>query len=95
MDTVYRNIFHAAQDRAGVTARITPHYGRNWLITRLAEAVATPREIGRVLGQEDVSTIVGVYTRPTTNKSGRASVPSLLHPLGHRPLKPMALFVTG
>lgn len=30
-----------------------------------------------------------------TNKSARASVPSLLHPLGHRPLKPMALFVTG
>lgn len=63
MDTVYRNYFYSARDRAGVTARITPHYGRNWLITRLAEAGATPKEIGRILGQEDVSTIVGVYMR--------------------------------
>lgn len=63
MDTVYRNYFHSAKDRAGVTARITPHFGRNWLITRLAEAGATPKEIGRILGQEDVSTIVGVYMR--------------------------------
>lgn len=63
MDTSYRSHFHRAKDRAGVTARITPHYGRNWLITRLAEAGATPKEIGRILGQEDVSTIVGVYMR--------------------------------
>lgn len=42
---------------------ITPHYGRNFIITRLAEAGATPREIGRILGQEDVSTIVNVYMK--------------------------------
>lgn len=63
MDTSYRSSFHRARKLAGVTARITPHYGRNWLITRLAEAGATSKEIGRVLGQEDVSTIVGVYMR--------------------------------
>ncbi|WP_165858031.1 hypothetical protein [Corynebacterium alimapuense] len=29
--------------------------------TRLSEAGATPKKIGRVLGQESISTIVGVY----------------------------------
>lgn len=42
---------------------ITPHYGRNYLITRLAEAGATPKEIGRILGQEDTSTIVDTYMK--------------------------------
>ncbi|MFC6146968.1 tyrosine-type recombinase/integrase [Corynebacterium nasicanis] len=79
MDTVYRNVFHAAQDRAGVTARITPHYGRNWLITRLAEAGATPKEIGRILGQEDVSTIVGVYMR--VRESRPAELMGRINPL--------------
>ena len=62
-DTSYRSVFNRAKQRAGVTKLITPHYGRNYIITRLAEAGATPKEIGRILGQEDVSTIVGVYMR--------------------------------
>lgn len=63
MDTSFRSIFNRAKQSAGAPMEITPHYGRNWLITRLAEAGATPKEIGRVLGQEDVSTIVGVYMK--------------------------------
>lgn len=63
MDTSFRSMFNRARDRAGANPEITPHYGRNWLITRLAESGATPKEIGAVLGQEDVSTIVGVYMK--------------------------------
>ena len=62
-DTSYRSIFNRAKSKAGITKEITPHYGRVYLITRLAEAGATPKEIGRILGQEDVSTIVNVYMR--------------------------------
>ncbi|AZA09322.1 tyrosine-type recombinase/integrase [Corynebacterium pseudopelargi] len=63
LDTSFRSMFHRAKDKAGVCSDITPHYGRNWLITRLAEQGATPKEIGRILGQTDVSTIVGVYMK--------------------------------
>lgn len=63
MDTSFRSSFHLAKKKAGAPEEITPHYGRNWLITRLAETGATPKEIGRILGQEDVSTIVGVYMK--------------------------------
>lgn len=63
MDTSFRSSFHLAKKKAGAPDEITPHYGRNWLITRLAETGATPKEIGRILGQEDVSTIVGVYMK--------------------------------
>lgn len=63
MDTNFRNVFNRARELAGAASEITPHYGRNWLITRLAEAGATPAEIGRILGQEDLSTIVNVYMR--------------------------------
>lgn len=62
-DTSYRSIFHRARKAAGVDKTITPHYGRNYLITRLAEAGATPKEIGRILGQEDTSTIVDTYMK--------------------------------
>ncbi|AJF93876.2 hypothetical protein A4R63_08170 [Corynebacterium pseudotuberculosis] len=62
-DTSYRSIFNRAKDKAGVSTEITPHYGRVYLITRLAEAGATPSEIGRILGQEDTATIVNTYMR--------------------------------
>lgn len=68
-DTSYRSRFNYAKKRAGITKAITPHYGRVYLITRLAEAGATPKEIGRILGQEDISTIVGVYMRAREAKS--------------------------
>lgn len=63
MDTSWRSVFGRAREAAGVRPDLTSHYGRNYLITRLAEAGATPKEIGAILGQEDVSTIVGVYMK--------------------------------
>lgn len=68
-DTSYRSIFNRAKSRAGIENTITPHYGRVYLITRLAEAGATPREIGKILGQEDVSTIVNVYMKAREQRS--------------------------
>ncbi len=61
MDTSFRAIFHRAREAAGVADDVTPHTGRDWLITRLAESGATPKEIGVICGQQDVSTILGVY----------------------------------
>lgn len=71
MDTSYRSVLNRAKERAGVPMEIDPHCGRNWLITRLAEQGAHLKEIGRLLGQDDVATILDVYlkvraTRTTT-----------------------------
>ncbi|AKK05201.1 phage integrase family protein (plasmid) [Corynebacterium mustelae] len=63
MDTSYRSVLGRAKERAGVCMDIDPHCGRNWLITRLAEQGAHLKEIGRLLGQEDISTILGVYMK--------------------------------
>lgn len=63
MDTSYRSVLGRARKRAGVSEEIDPHCGRNWLITRLAEKGAHPKEIGELLGQEDVSTILDVYLK--------------------------------
>lgn len=71
IDTSYRVMFHRAREAAGITKRITPHYGRNWLITRLAESGATPKEIGRILGQQDTKTIVDVYMKVRESRSQR------------------------
>lgn len=63
MDTSYRSVLERAEIRAGVSTEIDPHCGRNWLITRLAEQGAHLKEIGRLLGQDDVATILGVYMK--------------------------------
>lgn len=63
MDTSFRSIWSRARDRAGVRDTITPHYGRNWLTVELAESGATPAEIGSILGQKDLTTIVSVYMK--------------------------------
>lgn len=63
MDTSYRSVLERAEIKAGVTTAIDPHCGRNWLITRLAEQGAHLKEIGRLLGQEDVATILDVYMK--------------------------------
>lgn len=63
MDTSYRSVLGRAKERAEVCMDIDPHCGRNWLITRLAEQGAHLKEIGRLLGQEDISTILGVYMK--------------------------------
>lgn len=63
MDTSYRSVLSRAKEKAGVCADIDPHCGRNWLITRLAEQGAHLKEIGRLLGQDDVTTILNVYLK--------------------------------
>ena len=62
-DTSFRSILTRAEERAGVTTEIDPHCGRNWLITRLAEQGAHLKEIGALLGQDDVATILDVYMK--------------------------------
>ena len=63
MDTSYRSVLRRAEIKAGVSTQIDPHCGRNWLITRLAEQGAHLKEIGRLLGQDDVETILKVYMK--------------------------------
>lgn len=63
MDTSFRSIWNRARTKAGVNPEITPHYGRNWLITALSEAGATPAEIGQILGQKDLKTITETYMK--------------------------------
>lgn len=63
MDTSFRSVLGRAKERAGVSPDIDPHTGRNWLITRLAEQGAHLKEIGRLLGQDDVTTILNVYLK--------------------------------
>ena len=68
MDTSFRSVWCRAREKAGAPAEITPHYGRNWLTVELAEAGATPAEIGNILGQTDLSTIVSVYMKVKANR---------------------------
>lgn len=68
MDTSYRSILNRVKKKAGVNPGINPHTGRNWLITRLAEQGAHLKEIGALLGQDDVTTILDVYMKV---RSGR------------------------
>lgn len=62
-DTSYRKTLGEMRKQAGVTRRVHPHAGRRWIVTRLAEAGATPAEIGQVLGDKDLGTIVQIYTQ--------------------------------
>lgn len=62
-DTSFRSVLTRAEERAGVSTEIDPHCGRNWLITRLAEQGAHLKEIGALLGQDDVATILDVYMK--------------------------------
>lgn len=61
MDTSYRSVLGRVEDAHGITRDIKPHSGRRWLITRLAEQGAHLKEIGRLLGQDDMDTITKVY----------------------------------
>ena len=63
LDTSYRSILNRVKKKAGVHPGINPHTGRNWLITRLAEQGAHLKEIGALLGQDDVATILDVYMK--------------------------------
>lgn len=69
MDTSFRSIMNRAKDRAGhADVRITPHYGRVWLITTLAEAGMPIPAIGDILGQVDLRTITEIYMRSSKTK---------------------------
>lgn len=61
MDTNLRNELDKARRAAGVDKHVTPHRGRDFLITMLAEQGATPKEIGSILGQTDLKTITETY----------------------------------
>lgn len=63
MDTSFRSVLNRAKVRAGVDPGVNPHTGRNWLITRLAEQGAHLKEIGALLGQKDMDTIMDVYMK--------------------------------
>lgn len=64
MDTSYRSRLATAKKAAGYEdVKITPHYGRVWLITTLVEAGMTIPAIGEILGQRDLKTITEVYMR--------------------------------
>lgn len=62
-DTSYRKTLEGMRERAGISSRVHPHAGRRWITTRLAEAGATPAEIGQILGDKDLSTIMHTYTQ--------------------------------
>lgn len=69
MDTSYRSIMGRAKIRAGFgDVKITPHYGRVWLITTLAEAGMPIPAIGEILGQVDLRTITEIYMRSSAAK---------------------------
>ena len=61
MDTSYRNALERAVKSAGVSERIKPHSGRRWLVTRLAEEGAHIKEIAKILGDNDLETILKIY----------------------------------
>lgn len=70
MDTSYRSILDRVKKRTGVNPDIDPHTGRNWLITRLAEQGAHLKEIGALLGQDDLATIMDVYMKVRAGRTG-------------------------
>lgn len=47
-----------ARKQLGIDGRVTPHTGRNWLITKLLEMGVPPNQVGEILGQEDLKTIM-------------------------------------
>ncbi|MEJ6013252.1 tyrosine-type recombinase/integrase [Corynebacterium sp. H127] len=81
MDTSYRTALSRAKTRAGHEGlKISPHYGRVWMNTALAEAGMTPVAIGQILGQTDLKTITEIYMRvsETHRMEGLAAVGEML-----------------
>ncbi|WP_315537747.1 tyrosine-type recombinase/integrase [Corynebacterium matruchotii] len=72
LDTSYRSVLHRAKTRAGITERISPHYGRVWLITALVEQGMTIPAIGELLGQVDLKTITEIYMRTSNARRQEA-----------------------
>lgn len=61
LDTSYRSVLDRTTKRAGVSEQIKPHSGRRWLVTRLAEKGAHVKEIAKILGDNDLDTIMKIY----------------------------------
>ena len=72
LDPSYRSVLHRAKTRAGITERISPHYGRVWLITTLVEQGMTIPAIGELLGQVDLKTITEIYMRTSNARRQEA-----------------------
>ena len=72
LETSYRSVLHRAKTRAGITERISPHYGRVWLITTLVEQGMTIPAIGELLGQVDLKTITEIYMRTSNARRQEA-----------------------
>ena len=72
LDASYRSVLHRAKTRAGITERISPHYGRVWLITTLVEQGMTIPAIGELLGQVDLKTITEIYMRTSNARRQEA-----------------------
>lgn len=62
-DKVLRAAISRAVKRAGVDERIKPHNGRNWIVTALLRRDATPQEVGKIIGDTDLSTVMRVYAK--------------------------------
>ncbi|QRP70136.1 tyrosine-type recombinase/integrase [Corynebacterium glucuronolyticum] len=58
-----RDMLKAVARKCNENTGIHPHCGRYWLITRLAEQGAHLKEIGNLLGQEDMQTIYDIYMK--------------------------------
>ncbi|MGS2665436.1 tyrosine-type recombinase/integrase [Corynebacterium glucuronolyticum] len=72
LDVDYRNMLNRLKEQTGVSERITPHCGRNWLITRLAEQGVTIKAIGQIMGQSDLKTITEVYMKVSPGATSQA-----------------------
>ena len=73
-DTSYREALGRANKKAGIPEdrRITPHSGRRWFATRLAECGASVKTTGALMGDSDTDTIMGVYMRVDESRLGVA-----------------------
>lgn len=78
-DTSYRQIFDAAKRAAGIPEdrRITPHSGRRFLATQLAESGASIKTAGALMGDSDTDTILRVYMQ--VDESRKAAAMEGLH----------------
>ncbi|KAA8721181.1 tyrosine-type recombinase/integrase [Corynebacterium spheniscorum] len=62
-DAGYRGVLRRVARRVGADEGIKPHSGRRWLTTRLAERGAHLKEIGSILGDNDLTTITKIYMK--------------------------------
>ena len=64
-DTSYREVLRRAKVKAGIPKerKITPHSGRRWFATQLAESGASVKTAGALMGDKDTDTIMNVYMK--------------------------------